>query len=87
MFSRKTNRPGSMHRSSLDMPMGWLFKVVPFFVCVVFALILAWYVFLGVLLVKGYDKIDEVGLKGAMESVWCGKQVDCKLPSLTEFVR
>lgn len=85
MFNRKSNRPGSMHRSSLDMPMGWLFKVVPVFIVIVFVMMLGWYVFLGVLAVKGYDKIDEVGLKGAMESVWCGKQPDCKLPSLSEL--
>lgn len=82
----RAGRSGSLLASHRDMPMGWLFKIIPFFFVVVFVMIVAWYVFLGVLLVKGYDKIDEVGLKGAMESVWCGKQPNCKLPSLGEFV-
>jgi hypothetical protein len=65
-----------------DMPGRWLFKVVPWFIGFVFVLILLYWIVVGVILVKSADAINEQGLRGVIERIWCGKEAkDCQLPS------
>jgi hypothetical protein len=39
---------------------------------------------MGYLVVKGVGAVDEKGLKGVVEQVWCGKAADCKLPDIAQ---
>jgi cell division septal protein FtsQ len=57
-------------------------KFVLTFIGIIFALIICWFIFIGVMLVKASGTIEKVGLSGAIEQVWCGERKDCKLPEI-----
>ena len=57
-------------------------KFVLTFIGIVFTVIICWFIFLGVMLVKAGDKIGKVGASGAIEQLWCGERNDCKLPEI-----
>lgn len=60
-----------------------LFKIVPWFIGIVFVVIIAGWIAMGVIAYKSVDAIDKHGLKGVAERVWCGKSADdCKLPEV-----
>lgn len=56
-------------------------KFVLAFIGIVFTLIICWFIFLGVMLVKAGDQIDKVGVSGAVQNLWCGERKDCQLPA------
>lgn len=55
-------------------------KIVPWFIGMVFVFIIASWITMGVIAYKSIDAVNEHGVKGVIESVWCGKDTDCKLP-------
>lgn len=57
-----------------------LHKIVPYFIALVFVFIVCSWIFMGVIAYKGATSINENGVKGVVEQLWCGKQPDCKLP-------
>ena len=59
-------------------------KIFPWFFGAVFALIIGGWIVTGYVVVKGVGAIDENGLKGVAEQVWCGKAADCKLPEAAQ---
>ena len=59
-------------------------KIFPWFFFAVFALIIGGWIVTGYVVVKGVGAIDENGLKGVVEQVWCGKAADCKLPETAQ---
>ena len=71
-------RSKKMYRTSES----FLFRIVPWFIGFVFALILSIWIISGILAFKSLDAINEKGLKGVVEQVWCGKDTDCKLPEV-----
>ncbi len=59
-------------------------KIINWIVITVFALSLVsaivFSILIGVVTVKAVDQVDEQGLRGVLEHLWCGKSVDCKMP-------
>ena len=64
--------------------MDTIFRLFPWFFGAVFVLIITWWIVLGYALVKGASTIEEKGLKGLTEQVWCGKNANCKLPEVAQ---
>jgi hypothetical protein len=64
--------------------MNTMFKLIPWFIGAVFTLIICYWIAIGYVVVKGLGAIDEKGLKGVVEQVWCGKAADCKLPDIAQ---
>ena len=57
-----------------------LFKIVPSFIVLVGILILGLFVVIGIFTYNTMESVNEVGVKGVLEQVWCGKQhTNCKL--------
>lgn len=66
-------------RSSGD----WIFRIFPFFFAFMAFMIIGGWIVMAVVAYKSIDAVDEKGLKGVAEQVWCGKEnTDCKLPDL-----
>lgn len=59
-----------------------LFRIVPWFIGFVFVLIVSIWIVGGILVFKSVDAINEKGLRGVVEQVWCGKESNCKLPEI-----
>jgi hypothetical protein len=59
-----------------------LFKIVPWFIGLAFTLIILGWIVMGVLMYKGISSVNEVGAKGMVEQLWCGKDTNCKLPDV-----
>lgn len=59
-----------------------LFKIVPWFIGFTFVLIILLWIVMGVLMYKSVESVNEVGLKGMTEQIWCGKDTNCKLPEV-----
>tara|TARA_R110000823_G_C15657599_1_gene471673 strand:- start:329 stop:526 length:198 start_codon:yes stop_codon:yes gene_type:complete len=59
-------------------------KIFPWFFGAVFTVIICGWFAIGYVVVKGVGAIDENGLKGVVEQVWCGKAADCKLPETAQ---
>jgi hypothetical protein len=59
-------------------------KIFPWFFGAVFTLIICYWIAIGYVVVKGVGAVDEKGLKGVVEQVWCGKAADCKLPDIAQ---
>ena len=55
-------------------------RIIITFITLVFIAIITFWIFAGVFAVKAVDNVGEQGLRGALEQLWCGKSVDCKLP-------
>ena len=62
--------------------MNIIFKIFPWVFGLVFTLIISCWISMGYLAVKSVDSIDQKGIKGLAEQVWCGKEIDCKLPEV-----
>ena len=59
-----------------------LFRLVVGFILIAWVAIFAYWIVVGVILVKTADAVNEKGLKTVIETIWCGKEAkDCKLPS------
>ena len=66
-------------RSSGD----WIFRIFPFFFGFVILLVITIWIVVGVVAYKSIDAVNEKGLKGVAEQVWCGKEnTNCTLPDL-----
>ena len=66
-------------RSSGD----WIFRIFPFFFGFILFVIVTGWIVMGVVAYKSINAVNEKGLKGVAEQVWCGKEnTDCKLPDL-----
>ena len=59
-------------------------KIFPWFFGAVVVLIISGWIGMGYIMVKGASAIDEKGLKGVVEQVWCGKAAECKLPDVAQ---
>ena len=59
-------------------------KIFPWFFFAVFALIIGGWIVTGYVVVKGVGAVDEKGLKGVVEQVWCGERVECELPKIAQ---
>lgn len=54
-------------------------KAVCAFVGFIVIVLVLWYAFLGTVVYTAYKAVDEQGLKGVVNRVWCGKDnVACK---------
>lgn len=62
--------------------MPWMFRIVPWFIGFVAMLIVSIWIVGGILVFKFVDAINEKGLRGVAEQVWCGKEPNCKLPEV-----
>ena len=49
-------------------------KFVGWFIGIVFALLILWYLVIGVVFVKSYHYVDEHGVKSLVERVWEGNK-------------
>lgn len=58
----------------------FMFRIVATFIVLTFVGIICFWVFAGVLAVKAVDQVGDQGVRGVVESLWCGKSPDCKLP-------
>jgi ABC-type phosphate transport system permease subunit len=56
----------------------------PWIFAVVFVLIIACWIGMAFIFAKGITTIEEKGLKGLTEQVWCGKDTTCKLPEAAQ---
>lgn len=54
-------------------------KIVPIIIGVVFAIIVGWWIFVGIVIYKGSADISENGISSVIHNLWCGKRVDCKI--------
>ena len=59
-------------------------KIFPWFFGAVFTLIICGWFAIGYFVVQGVGAVDEKGLRGVVEQVWCGKAADCKLPETAQ---
>ena len=59
-------------------------KIFPWFFGAVFTLIICGWIVTGYVVVKGVGAVDEKGLRGVVEQVWCGQAADCKLPETAQ---
>jgi len=59
-------------------------KIVSIIIAVVFAIIVCWWIFVGILIYKGSADISENGIAGVVHNLWCGKRVDCKIPGVEQ---
>lgn len=57
-----------------------IFKLFPYFFVGILVIILAVWAGTGYLVYKTGSAINEKGVKGVAESLYCGKTPDCKLP-------
>jgi hypothetical protein len=55
-------------------------KIFPWFFGAVFTLIICGWFAIGYFFAQGLSAVDEKGLRGVVEQVWCGKKVECELP-------
>tara|TARA_R110000822_G_scaffold223821_1_gene356967 strand:- start:350 stop:535 length:186 start_codon:yes stop_codon:yes gene_type:complete len=55
-------------------------KLFPWFFGTVVVLIISWFIFVAYTIVNAVAIINEKGLSGLTEQVWCGKKVECELP-------
>lgn len=60
----------------------FLFRIVPWFIGFCFVLIITIWIVGGVVLYKSVDTVNEKGVKGVIEGLWCGKEPNCKLPEV-----
>lgn len=54
-------------------------NIVTTFMIIVFILMIAWFVFIGVVFYSASKDISKIGLGGVIEQIWCGERKDCKL--------
>lgn len=54
-----------------------MFKVVSGVIAFMFVVIIAFWIFIGFATMKTVGKVEEVGLKSMIETIWCGKAKDC----------
>jgi hypothetical protein len=59
-------------------------KIVLIIIAVNFAIIVGWWIFVGIVIYKGSADISENGIAGVVHNLWCGKRVDCKIPGVEE---
>jgi ABC-type phosphate transport system permease subunit len=55
-------------------------KIFPWFFGTVVVLIISWFIFVAYTMINAVSIINEKGLSGFTEQVWCGKKVECELP-------
>lgn len=72
------NRPHPW--SNFDKDFNRMRTFIKVFSGIVFVLMISIWIFGAVLTYKVVDQVNEQGLKGVVEQVWCGKDADCKQP-------
>ena len=56
----------------------FMFRLISAAIAVVFVAIIGFWIFAGTMLFKAAGAVEEVGVKGVIEQVWCGsKNQDC----------
>lgn len=64
--------------------MNTLFKLFPWIFGVTLVLILSSWIGMAFMFATSISTIEEKGLKGLTEQVWCGKDTTCKLPEVAQ---
>jgi hypothetical protein len=65
-----------------DVGGSWIFRIVLWFIGFVFMLVISGWILIGFFAYKSVYAINDNGLKGVVEQVWCGKDTECKLPEI-----
>lgn len=60
------------------------FRVVSVFIAVIFIMVISFWIVTGIFAYKALNQVNDNGVRGLIEQLWCGKNVDCKLPNITE---
>lgn len=68
----------------MKMPLSWMSRIFPWLFGFAFLSIISVWIVIGVVMYKSASTVSEVGVKGAMQSLWCGNQANCKLPDLLD---
>ena len=63
--------------SNLDNAVPWILGGVA-------VLMISWFIFVAYTMVNAVSIINEKGLSGFTEQVWCGKNVECELPKIAK---
>ncbi len=59
-------------------------KFTKIFIAVVSTVVVLAWITMAVLIFKVIDHVDEHGIKGATERIWCGRNQDCFSPASEE---
>jgi hypothetical protein len=59
-------------------------KLFPWFFGTVVVLMISWVIFMMYVMVTAVSTINEKGLSGFTEQVWCGKKVQCEPPETAQ---
>lgn len=65
----------------------FMFRAISIFIGIVFIGIVAFWLFVGTAVYKGSEQIKEQGASGMLESFWCGKKTECRLPGIFDADR
>jgi hypothetical protein len=55
-----------------------LFRVLAIIASVIFVGIVCFYIFIGSTVYNNVDTVKQTGIKGAVERIWCGQNIECK---------
>jgi hypothetical protein len=58
-----------------------MFRVVTALIVLAFLVIIGFWIVMGTVAYKTVEQVDEKGVKGVVEQIWCGKQKDCTIPT------
>lgn len=58
-----------------------VFRLVTVVIVLAFLAIIGFWIIMGTVAYKTVEQVDEKGIKGVVEQVWCGKQKDCTIPT------
>lgn len=61
-----------------------LFHFTNIFIAFVFVIVISFSVVIGIFAVKAANQVNDSGIRGLLEQLWCGKDVDCKIPNISE---
>ena len=74
MFDRDFDRRFRQSQRRFDI----MFRIVSTIIALTFIGIVAFWIFAGTMVVKAADEVDQKGLKGVVQQIWCGKEKpDC----------
>ena len=74
MFDRDFDRRFRQSQRRFDI----MFRIVATIIALTFVGIVAFWIFAGTMVFKAVGEVDQKGLKGVVEQIWCGKEKpDC----------
>lgn len=74
MFDRDFDRRFRQGQRRFDI----MFRIVTTVIALTFVGIVAFWIFAGTMVFKAVGEVDQKGLKGVVEQIWCGKEKpDC----------